>query len=255
MGEEELVRESESYREALALKEEGNIAFKKGELKLALKNYSRMLIHLGMKPTFAMSSLGLEGGAINRNEEKDSEDDPLKKLRKDADELRKTCFNNISAVYAKLGDWIKSLEKAQKVLEMDEKSVKALFRVGVAYRNMKEYDKAKESLLKAQKLRDIASIRNELRRVDAAITAQRAKDDKKLRRAFKKAAAAEATKPTNIEDECKSKEHQDVEEAKHVTKADKISDKIDLNGEEKNEVVDEAVDQNVETRFPAGGDD
>merc|ERR1719419_2190777 len=148
-----------------------------------------------MKATFSMSSLGIGGGAIDRKEEGD-ENDPLKKLRKESDMLRKTCFNNISAVYAKMGEWMKSLEKAQKVLEMDEKSVKALFRVGVAYRNMKEYDKAKESLLKAQKLRDTASIRNELRRVDAAVTAQQAKVDKKLRRAFKKAAAAEATKST-----------------------------------------------------------
>merc|ERR1719193_128764 len=146
-----------------------------------------------MKVTFSMSSLGIGGGAINRKEE-DEEDDPLKKLRKDADILRKTCFNNISAVYAKMGDWEKPLEKAQKVLEMDEKNQKALFRSGVAYRNMKEFEKAKESLVDAQKIGDSASIRNELRRVEAAVTAQRAKDDKRLRRAFKKAKTADKEK-------------------------------------------------------------
>merc|ERR1719419_457272 len=146
-----------------------------------------------MKATFSMASLGIGGGAIDRKEE-DNDDDPLKKLRKDADMLRKTCFNNISAVYAKMGDWKKSLEKAQKVLEMDEKNQKALFRSGVAYRNMKEFEKAKESLLDAQKIGDSASIRNELRRVEAAVTAQRAKDDKRLRRAFKKAKTVATTK-------------------------------------------------------------
>merc|ERR1719233_2035123 len=131
-----------------------------------------------MKATFSMSSLGIGGGAIDRKEEKD-DDDPLKRLRKDADLLRKTCFNNISAVYAKMGDWEKSLEKAQKVLEMDDKNQKALFRSGVAYRNLRDYEKAKESLLDAQKVGDSASIRNEMRRVDAAVSAQRAKDDKR----------------------------------------------------------------------------
>merc|ERR1719233_863825 len=98
-----------------------------------------------MKATFSMSSLGIGGGAIDRKEE-DEENDPLKELRKDADMLRKTCFNNISAVYAKMGDWKKSLEKAQKVLELDEKNQKALFRSGVAYRNMREFEKvARES--------------------------------------------------------------------------------------------------------------
>merc|ERR1719285_711756 len=146
-----------------------------------------------MKATFSMASLGMGGGAIDRKEE-DEEDDPLKKLRKDADLLRKTCFNNISAVYAKMGDWEKSLEKAQKVLEMDDKNQKALFRSGVAYRNLREYEKAKESLLDAQKLGDSASIRNELRRVETAVTVQRAKDDKRLRRAFKKAKMADKAK-------------------------------------------------------------
>merc|ERR1719233_2655510 len=101
-----------------------------------------------MKATFSMSSLGIGGGAIDSKEEGD-ENDPLKKLRKDADMLRTTCFNNISAVYAKMGDWEKSLEKAQKVLEMDEKNQKALFRSGVAYRNIREFEK---SLEKAQKV-------------------------------------------------------------------------------------------------------
>merc|ERR1719233_1065765 len=146
-----------------------------------------------MKATFSMSSLGAAGGAINRKDD-DEDDDPLKKLRKDADMLRKTCFNNISAVYAKMGNWEKSLEKAQKVLEMDEKNQKALFRSGVAYRNMREFEKAKESLLDAQKIGDSASIRNELRRVEAAASVQRAKDDKRLRRAFKKAKTADKVK-------------------------------------------------------------
>merc|ERR550534_3056544 len=176
-----------------------------------------------MKATFSMSSLGIGGGAINRKEEE--ENDPLKKLRKDADMLRKTCFNNISAVYAKMGDWKKSLEKAQKVLDMDEKNQKALYRSGVAYRSMREFEKAKESLLDAQKIGDSASIRNELRRVEAALTAQRAKDDKRLRRAFKKAKMADKAKSASAsKDETMNSVEQKEDAAKAMNQDEVVED-------------------------------
>jgi len=271
----DLEMETESYKAALALKEEGNAVFKKGVHKQALKHYTKMLIHLGMKPTFAMSSL-VGAGAINREEEDGTDDDPLKKIRSDADSLRKTCFNNISAVYAKMGDWAKSLEKAQKVLEMDDKNKKALFRIGVAYRNLKEFEKAKESLLNAQKLGDSASIRNELRRVDAAVSAQRAKDDKRLKRAFKKAAASKASKPAEeekptVEGEkvnvAKDKEAKSTEEVKGTCEEQKASMEKDKEVEDAGEVsnVQQSKDEkDIKikrdrelgiTKIPAGGEE
>merc|ERR1719193_3075275 len=208
-----------------------------------------------MKATFSMSSFGIEAGAINRKED-DEEDNPLKKLRKDADMLRITCFNNISAVYARMGDWEKSLEKAQKVLEMDEKNQKALFRSGVAYRNLREFDKAKESLLDAQKIGDSASIRNELRRVEAAVTTQRAKDDKRLRRAFKKAKTVAKSKSASasIDEKMNSVEHK--EDAPRAMNQDEVVE------EDKGpcEDTDETIEKNnpaiptFETGSPAGGE-
>jgi len=254
-NESDYERELESYKEALKLKGEGNKGFKNGALKAALKSYSRMLIHLGMKATFSMSSLGIGGGAINRKEE-DGEDDPLKKLRKDADILRKTCFNNISAVYAKMGDWEKSLEKAQKVLEMDEKNQKALFRSGVAYRNMKEFEKAKESLVDAQKIGDSASIRNELRRVEAAVTAQRAKDDKRLRRAFKKAKTVATTKSASASKDETMKSVELKEDAPRVMNEDEVVEEDKGPGKKMNETIenDNPAISTLETGDPAGGD-
>jgi len=229
----EFKRDMDSYKAALELKEEGNTLFKKGDLKLALKSYSRMLIHLGMKPTFPLSSLGAAGGAMDMvKDEKAKDDDPLKKLKTDADMLRKTCFNNISAVYAKMGNWKNSLEKAHMVLELDDKNPKALFRVGVANRHLKEYEKAKESLLSAQKIKDSAAIRNELRRVEAGLAAERAKNDKRFRRAFKKQAAANKSKKESKED---TKELAEQEE----NKEDAVNDK-----ENKSEVTD--IDQGTE---------
>merc|ERR1719419_378744 len=201
-----------------------------------------------MKATFSKSSVGIGAGAINRKEEGD-EDDPLKKLRKDADTLRKTCFNNISAVYAKMGDWEKSLEKAQKVLQMDEKNQKALFRSGVAYRNMKE------SLIDAQKIGNSASIRNELRRVEAAVTAQRAKDDKRLRRAFKKAKTAEAKSASASKDNT-MKSVEQKEDAPRGMNQDEVieEDKGPCKDAKETSTNDNPAIPTVETGSPAGGE-
>merc|ERR1719233_711788 len=208
-----------------------------------------------MKATFSMSNFGIEAGAINRKEE-DEEDNPLKKLRKEADMLRKTCFNNISAVYAKMGDWEKSLEKAQKVLEMDEKNQKALFRSGVAYRNMKEFEKAKESLVDAQKIGDSASIRNELRRVEAAVTAQRAKDDKRLRRAFKKAKTVAKSKSASASIDEKMNSVEEKEDAPRAMNQDEVVEKDKGPGKNINETIenDNPAISTLETGDPAGGD-
>merc|ERR1719427_932346 len=92
------------------------------------------------------------------------------------------------------------------VLESDDKNLKALFRVAVAYRNMKEYEKANETLLRAQKIKDSASIRNELKRVEAALATQRARNDNKFRKAFKKQAAANKRKNMTSEDAKESAE-------------------------------------------------
>jgi len=240
-------REQESYKEALKLKDEGNKSFKNGDLKMALKSYSRMF--------FPLSSLGIEGGAINRKEE-DEEDDPLKKLRKDADMLRKTCFNNISAVYAKMGDWEKSLDKAQKVLEMDEKNLKALFRSGVAYRNMREFEKAKESLLDAQKIRDSASIRNELKRVEAAVSAQRAKDDKRLRRAFKKAKTADKVKSASASKDETMNSVEQKEDAPRAMNQDEVVEEDKEPCKDANKTIrnDNPVIPILETGSPAAGE-
>merc|ERR1719419_302025 len=208
-----------------------------------------------MKATFSMSSLGIGGGAINRKEEGD-ENDPLKKLRKESDMLRKTCFNNISAVYAKMGDWEKSLEKAQKVLEMDEKNQKALFRSGVAYRNMKEFEKAKESLVDAQKIGDSASIRNELRRVEAAVTAQRAKDDKRLRRAFKKAKTADKAKSASAPKDETVNSAELKENAPQAMNQDKVVKEDKGTCEDANEIIENGNPANLtlETGSPVGGE-
>merc|ERR1719150_535070 len=108
-----------------------------------------------MKATFNIAALA--GGAISKDREPNETDE----LRSKNDELRRTCFNNLSAVYAKEGDWQRSLEKAQKVIEQDEKNAKALFRIGSAYRHLRNFNAAEEYLKKAQAANDTAGVRNE----------------------------------------------------------------------------------------------
>jgi len=220
----ELAKEMENYNEALKLKEEGNSLFKKGDLKGALKSYSRMLIQLGMRATFSIASLGFAEGVGINNEEDMKDDNPIKKVQKDADLLRIACFNNTAAVYAKMGNWEKSLEKAKLALELDNnKDTKAMFRIGVAYRNLKEYKKAKEQLLEVQKLKDSPSVRNELKRVEKALRIQEAKIDERFRKAFKKKAEAKMSKTMQRVDMKES-----VEQKQNVTDTEKSKkDKLD----------------------------
>ena len=98
------------YDEALALKDAGNTAFKAGDFKGALKNYSRIFMHIGMNPCMNMSQMMGGGGAPPDPSAKSK--DPLQQK---TDELRLTAFNNMAAVYSKMGKWEDCKEKCTRV--------------------------------------------------------------------------------------------------------------------------------------------
>merc|ERR1719461_2658698 len=143
-----------------------------------------------MKATFNISALG-GAGAIDMGSKGKSD---VEELKSKNDELRKTCFNNLAAVFAKEGKWQLSLEKAQKVLEQDDKNVKALFRMGSAYRHLREFEKAEEFLTKANDIKSSAAIRNEIARLKTDLANERKKADKKMKKAFKKSGFGAALK-------------------------------------------------------------
>jgi len=139
---------------------------------------------------------------------------------------------------------------------MDDKNQKAHFRSGVAYRNLREYEKAQESLLAAQKVGDSASIRNELRRVQAAVNAQRAKDDKRLRRAFKKAKTADKAKSASARKDGAVMSVEQKEDVPRAMDEDKVVDDAKIPSTDAHEIreIDNPAEQTVETGSPAGGE-
>merc|ERR1719410_1065938 len=68
------------------------------------------------------------------------------------DLLRLTAFNNMAAVYSKMGRWDDAKEKCSRVLKHDEKNTKALFRRGMAHRKLNLYELARADLEKAREL-------------------------------------------------------------------------------------------------------
>ena len=98
------------YDAALALKDAGNKCFKSQDYKGALKNYSRIFMHIGMNPCMNMQQVMGQSG--KPNPAASSTKDPLQQK---TDELRLTAFNNMAAVYAKLGKWDDAKEKCTRV--------------------------------------------------------------------------------------------------------------------------------------------
>merc|ERR1719445_2320745 len=100
-------------------------------------------------------------------------------LQVQTDQLRLTAFNNMAAVYSKMGKWDEAKEKCTRVLKHDEKNTKALFRRGMAYRKLNLYELARADLIKAKNIlnnKSDAAIERELKLLD--------KDEKSADKAF-----------------------------------------------------------------------
>merc|ERR1712154_302822 len=84
------------------------------------------------------------------------------------DQLRLTAFNNMAAVYSKMGRWDDCKEKCSRVLKHDEKNTKALFRRGMAHRKLNLFELARADLEKAKELKGTTdkAIARELKLLD-----------------------------------------------------------------------------------------
>lgn len=68
------------------------------------------------------------------------------------DELKAKLYNNLASCYLKHGDNVTVIELCEKVLSYDPNNVKALYKTGVAWCNERDYEKAKDYLLKVVNL-------------------------------------------------------------------------------------------------------
>lgn len=107
---------------------------KNSDYKRAIEHYNKAL--------FAIKLL-LEDQSINVGEEY---------AVKVIEEVDIPVNSNLTLCYLKEKDYHGVIKHASKLLELDENNVKILYRRGMAYTYLMEFDKAKNDLLKASKL-------------------------------------------------------------------------------------------------------
>ena len=151
------------------LKGMGGKAFKEGQLPLALAKYQKALRYLQEYPTT------IEG-------------DPAD-LGSQLSKLKIALYNNSSLLQYKLKQYKASSESAEKAIDVegitDAEKGKALFRKGVAAKELKDEEGALEYLQQAQKLvPSDAGIKNELAVVKKAASERKAKEKKAYSKMF-----------------------------------------------------------------------
>eukprot|EP01095_Lingulamoeba_sp_RSL-Kostka_P006790 TRINITY_DN214_c2_g1_i1.p1 TRINITY_DN214_c2_g1~~TRINITY_DN214_c2_g1_i1.p1 ORF type:complete len:250 (-),score=101.54 TRINITY_DN214_c2_g1_i1:170-919(-) len=126
-------------------KVKGNDAFRKGELKKALKNYHFAHMYIrGVEQNGSKSGMGGMGGMGSILQQKQPKLSSEEEDR--ANELYISTFSNMAAVHLKLLEYKKCVNDCNKVLDRDENNVKALYRRGCAYLKIKDLDAAQEDL-------------------------------------------------------------------------------------------------------------
>jgi len=150
---------SQKLASAIQEKEKGNEYFKNGEFKRALEYYHRSLMYIT--------------GLFNLSKQEQEE----------VKVLQKTCNLNMAAVYLKNEHYDKCITSCTKVLAIEAANVKALFRRGVAYLRIKDYDRAEKDLKEAS-YQDPSDkgIQNELK----LLVQKKHEQDKKLNKVFNK---------------------------------------------------------------------
>ncbi|KAL1931315.1 hypothetical protein VTP01DRAFT_10452 [Rhizomucor pusillus] len=114
----------ETFQKGVEFREQGNAAFKSGDLKAALSSYYSALLHLrsvgGMHP---------EGDLKQRSESQ-----------------QVMIYNNMAAALAKQEKWDRALDSAKKASALDPENLKSKFRMGQAYVRLGDFEKAKPLL-------------------------------------------------------------------------------------------------------------
>ncbi|CAO3630099.1 unnamed protein product [Cunninghamella blakesleeana] len=131
----------ETFQKGVALRLEGNEAFKRGEYKEALTKYYHAILHLKTV-----------GGQKNKEEYTPRSNEQLVFI-----------YNNMCAVHMKQSNWERVIQYSKKVLELDKENAKAKFRMAQAYLGKKDLDKAEPLLKEIAKISpDDAAVKKEL---------------------------------------------------------------------------------------------
>jgi len=167
-----LLQTDDNIRQALEFKEQGNAAFKAGDYKKAVSNYHKMGMYVK-----TLDTAGQDPSGMGIGKGKEISDEDKAKVR----ELKLSHHLNLAMCLMKLENWDKAITNCSKALEVDEHSVKALFRRGKCRSLKGDLDGAKLDLLKANSLEPKdAAVKQEL----ALLTQRFAAHEKKAKKQF-----------------------------------------------------------------------
>ncbi|GAA5795774.1 hypothetical protein EDC94DRAFT_595637 [Helicostylum pulchrum] len=137
----------ENFDQGVKLRLAGNEDFKKQDYKGALTNYYNALLHLKAV-----------GGQKYKDQYKSSSEEQLVMI-----------YNNMSAVFARQERWDRVLFYATKANELDSTNTKSKFRMGQAYLQLENIEKAKELLEEVMDANPTDTlVKKELQKVAAA---------------------------------------------------------------------------------------
>lgn len=163
-----LVTPAEKIARANVLKEEGNAAFKKGDIKAAMRAYHQANMFVKGLDT-ARAGAGFVPSGLGAK--------PLTPELSAAISKMEVALNlNLAACHAKTEMWNKVVTDCNHVLNLEKSNVKGLFRRGQAYVRLGDIDRAAEDLNAALKMEpNDAGIKAELAKLQ---TMQKAHDEK-----------------------------------------------------------------------------
>ncbi|XP_057582555.1 tetratricopeptide repeat protein 9C isoform X1 [Hippopotamus amphibius kiboko] len=129
-------------QEAQLYKEKGNQCYREGKYRDAVSGYHRALLQLrGLDPSLPspIPNLGPQGPALTPEQE-----NVLHTTQTD-------CYNNLAACLLQMEpvNYERVKEYSQKVLERQPDNAKALYRAGVAFFHLQDYDQAQHYLMAA----------------------------------------------------------------------------------------------------------
>ncbi|CAF1939492.1 unnamed protein product [Rotaria magnacalcarata] len=102
-------------------------------------------------------------------------------------ELLLKLYLNSAQCYLKLRNYERTIKNSNEALQLDSKSIKALFRISIAYRSMQQFDQARTYLNTAINIEPYnAEIIDEAQRLDRAIEQQKKNEQKLYYRMFNK---------------------------------------------------------------------
>lgn len=129
-------------QQAQTFKEEGNVFYKEGRFRVAVSRYHWALLQVkGLDPSVPspLQEFGAERAVVTPEQEQ-----VVYAVQRD-------CYNNLAACLLQMQpvNYERVKEYSLKVLERQPENTKALYRAGVAFHHLRDFDRARHYLVAA----------------------------------------------------------------------------------------------------------